>query len=96
VQGEVLIYGQDFRQVNTPYFQKRIGYITQEPVIFNDGIFNNVTFWDTPSFEHISKFNKALRRESIYEFVHEQPKQAETMLGNNGVNISGGQKSVYP
>jgi ABC-type multidrug transport system fused ATPase/permease subunit len=92
MQGEVLIDGRDLKQVDTPSFQKCIGYITQEPVIFNDSIFNNVTFWDLPSPENIEKFNTALRRASIYEFVQEQPKQAETMLGNNGINISGGQK----
>jgi subfamily B ATP-binding cassette protein MsbA len=92
VHGTVFIDGQDLKQIHTPLFQKRIGYITQEPVIFNDSIFNNVTFWDEPTPKNIEKFNLALQRASISEFVEEQPHQSETLLGNNGINISGGQK----
>jgi subfamily B ATP-binding cassette protein MsbA len=91
-EGEVLIDGQNLKQIHTPSFQKRIGYITQEPVIFNDTIFNNVTFWDTPSPDNKRKFNEALNKANIYDFVKEQLKQEETVLGNNGINISGGQK----
>jgi subfamily B ATP-binding cassette protein MsbA len=91
-EGEVLLDGQNLKQIHTPAFQKRIGYITQEPVIFNDTIFNNVTFWDPPTPDNMLKFNKAIRRASIFDFVKEQSKQEETVLGNNGINISGGQK----
>ena len=91
-EGEVLLDGKDLKQIHTPAFQKRIGYITQEPVIFNDTIFNNVTFWDAPTPDNMLKFNEAIRRASIYDFVKEQSKQEDTVLGNNGINISGGQK----
>jgi subfamily B ATP-binding cassette protein MsbA len=91
-QGTVLVDGVNLEDINKRTFQQRIGYITQEPVIFNDTIFNNVTFWDTPSPENIERFNEAIKKASIYDFVMDQPLQAEAMLGNNGINVSGGQK----
>src|SRR5690606_1440529 len=44
--GKVLIDGVEYKDIEIQYLQNRIGYITQEPVIFNDTIYNNVTFWE--------------------------------------------------
>src|SRR5690606_28536908 len=43
--GELLVDGIELDKFNKTTYQKRIGYITQEPVIFNDTLFNNVSFW---------------------------------------------------
>lgn len=91
-KGEVLIDGVNLAEMKRETFQKRIGYITQEPVIFNDTIFNNVTFWDEPTAQNKERLTEALKKASIYDFVKEQPLQEEALLGSNGINISGGQK----
>lgn len=90
--GVMLVDGVDRNAVNMASFQRRIGYITQEPVIFNDTIFNNVTFWDRPDHTNLERFQLALKKAAILDFVEELPKKGEEMLGNNGINISGGQK----
>lgn len=90
--GKVQVDGVDLERYNKDTFQQRIGYITQEPVIFNDTIFNNVTFWDEPTETNKRRFEEALRKASIYDFVQDQPARDEAMLGNNGINVSGGQK----
>ncbi len=92
LKGSVLIDSKDLEILNKEAFQQRIGYITQEPVIFNDTIFNNVTFWDSPTPENKKRLNEALEKASILDFVKDQPLQEEAMLGNNGINVSGGQK----
>ena len=69
-----------------------MGYITQDPVIFNDTIFNNVTLWDEPNAVNIQRFHSVLEKAAIDSFVLEQPLGANTILGNDGVNLSGGQK----
>ncbi|MEX0967230.1 MAG: ABC transporter ATP-binding protein [Bacteroidia bacterium] len=79
-------------KLNIQSYQERIGYITQEPVIFNDSIYNNVTFWSERNPENESRFNNALKRASIDEFVTGLDNGPDTILGNNGVNLSGGQK----
>jgi subfamily B ATP-binding cassette protein MsbA len=91
-KGEMKIDGNDVNTLDVTSYQKRIGYITQEPVIFNDSIYNNVTFWDEFSDKNLKRFKSALERASILDFVEKLPKAHNTMLGNNGVNLSGGQK----
>lgn len=91
-EGEVLIDGINSRKLHMESYQRRIGYITQEPVIFNDTIFNNITLWAAPTPENKERFRYAMKQASIINFIEEQPLQENTLLGNNGVNLSGGQK----
>jgi subfamily B ATP-binding cassette protein MsbA len=91
-EGGMFIDGQKVSELDIRSYQSRIGYITQEPVIFNDTIFNNVTFWDEFSDQNYKRFRHALQRASILGYVEKLPKAYNTTLGNNGVNLSGGQK----
>lgn len=90
--GSVQLDGVELENYKKETFQERIGYITQEPVIFNDTIFNNVTFWDEKNEANLAKFNSALKKASIFDFVSSNPQKEEALLGNNGINLSGGQK----
>lgn len=90
--GDVLVDGIKMKNLDISSFQSRIGYITQDSVIFNDTIYNNVTFWAPKTPENIAKFNESIKKAAIYDFVVNLPNQEETELGNNGVNLSGGQK----
>ena len=90
--GQVLVDGVDLESVNKQAFQSRIGYITQEPVIFDDSVFNNVTFWDERTPEAEARCKEALEKAAVWSFIEEQPQGLETRLGNNGINLSGGQK----
>lgn len=91
-KGEILIDGVALNQLIISEYQKRLGYITQESVIFNDTIFNNVTFWENKTPETEDRFYEALKKASIHEFVKDLPLGLDTELGNNGINLSGGQK----
>lgn len=90
--GELLIDGVNSINLNKESFQRRIGYITQEPVIFSDTIFNNISFWAEPTLDNYERFEWAMHQASIDLFVSELPDKENTMLGNNGINLSGGQK----
>src|SRR5690606_24226819 len=61
-KGTLLINGIDLKQLNRQSYQKRIGYITQDPVIFNDTIFNNVTFWAEPTTKNVERFEQAIQQ----------------------------------
>ena len=91
-QGNILVDGVSYTDLNITSLQKRIGYITQEPVIFNDTIFNNVTFWSNKTSDNHVAFKGALQKANIHQFVNDLPNKEETKLGNNGSNLSGGQK----
>lgn len=90
--GTYLINGQDVKDIDLYSFQNRIGYITQEYVIFSDTIFNNVTFWAEKNPENLNKFWEVLKKANLYNFVKSQTYQEDQELGFNGVNLSGGQK----
>lgn len=91
-EGRLRIDGISFEDLDTTSYRKRIGYITQDSVIFNDTIYNNVTFWSEQTPENIKRFEKAIQQASLSKFLDSLPKGKETELGNNGINLSGGQK----
>lgn len=83
---------KEIGQIDIRQFQNKIGYITQEPIVFDDSLFNNITFWDEPTPENLLRFKKAIEGASIAQFVNELPEKENTRLGNNGIMVSGGQK----
>ncbi|MCC2589432.1 ABC transporter ATP-binding protein [Chryseobacterium sp. MFBS3-17] len=77
---------------NLNSYRKNVGYITQEPVIFDDTLFNNITLWDQKTPENLEKFKKAMKQVDLMKFYQILEFGEDTQLGNNGVLISGGQK----
>jgi len=90
--GAVLVDEENITDYNLDSFRSNIGYISQEPVIFSDNIYNNVTFWAEKSIENEVKFRKAIQMAYLTDFVDSQPNKESTLLGDNGIMISGGQK----
>jgi subfamily B ATP-binding cassette protein MsbA len=90
--GKILLDGVDLETIKKSSYQSRIGNITQEAVIFNDTIFNNISFWDEPNEDNLKRFEEALKKAAIYDYVYNLPLKGDEMLGSNGINISGGQK----
>ncbi|MFD2203185.1 ABC transporter ATP-binding protein [Shivajiella indica] len=91
-EGKILLDGVNYSNLNLFKFQKRIGYITQEPIVFNDTIFNNVTLWSESKPENLERFWKVMEEAAITDFVMSLGNKENTLLGNNGINLSGGQK----
>jgi len=91
-KGSLLINGKNSSVLDLSVYQSKIGYISQDPVIFSDTIFNNVTLWSEPTEENIARFDEVIRQASIGDFIKSLPAQEDTMLGSNGINLSGGQK----
>ncbi len=91
--GEFSINEKRFQELNVDDWQQKIGYITQDPVIFSDTLYNNVTFWAEKNEANIKRFWQAIQRSAIFKFVSEDlPLKEETILGSNGMNLSGGQR----
>jgi subfamily B ATP-binding cassette protein MsbA len=90
--GEILFDNIDSKELDIFEFQNKIGYITQEPVIFTDTIYNNITFWADKTEDNYSRFEFALKQASIYDFVYSLIDKEDSLLGSNGLNLSGGQK----
>lgn len=91
-KGTICIDNKDMKELDISTYQNRIGYITQDPVIFNDSVFNNITFWDEQNEINIKKFNEAVSKASIADFIESMEFKEQSILGNSGINLSGGQK----
>jgi subfamily B ATP-binding cassette protein MsbA len=91
-KGKYYINGVNSKEMDLKYLQNKLGYITQDSVIFNDTIFNNVTFWDEKNEANLNKFLKVIKKASLSDYVESLPQKENEVLGNNGINLSGGQK----
>jgi ABC-type multidrug transport system fused ATPase/permease subunit len=91
-KGDITIDTHSVRSLDRNSFQRKLGYITQDPVIFNDTVFNNVTLWASPTQENIKRFCDVLKQAAIYDFIMALPDKEQALLGNNGIMVSGGQK----
>ena len=91
-QGELLIDETSLRNINLNSYRSRIGYISQEAVVFNDNFYNNITFWAERTKENDERFWKVVELASLSEFINNLPEKELTPLGDNGMLVSGGQK----
>ncbi len=90
--GNYFLNGESIEKIDKRSIQKKIGYITQDPVIFNDTVFNNISFWDEDNESNRERFWLAVKQASILGFINELTDKENTILENNGVNLSGGQR----
>jgi ABC-type multidrug transport system fused ATPase/permease subunit len=91
-EGYVVVDGINLNEYNIETYRSKIGYISQESVVFNDTIFNNITFWAEPSAENKKRFWEVVDMASLKDFIEEQEEKEDTPLGDNGLLISGGQR----
>ena len=75
---------------NIENWQKNIGYVPQDNFLLNDSILKNVCFFDENP--NIEKFNKAIEQAELKEFIDSFPDREKTIVGDQGIRISGGQK----
>ncbi|MCK0205556.1 ATP-binding cassette domain-containing protein [Ornithobacterium rhinotracheale] len=90
--GDIFINNKKLETNHLDSFRKKVGYITQDPVIFDDTIFNNVTFWDEKTPENLKRFWACIELVALTGFMNDLDKKEDSPLGSNGVLVSGGQK----
>lgn len=90
--GAFFINDEDIRNFDVESYKSRIGYISQEPTVFNASIYDNITFWSDRSEDNYKRFMRVIEMCSLTRFIEELEYGEDTLLGNNGLNISGGQK----
>ncbi|WP_291136280.1 ABC transporter ATP-binding protein [Flavobacterium sp. UBA7663] len=91
-QGKYTINNQDIETLSIQEVRNKIGYISQEPVIFEGTIFENITFWSEKNIKNLEKFQKVIKQTSLSQFIDELPNGLDTKIGQFGLSISGGQR----
>jgi len=88
--GEVLIDGVDIRTVRLAHLRDQIGIVTQETLLFDDTVANNIRYGrPEATFEEIEA---AAKQAYVTDFVQELPEGFDTVLGEKGGRLSGGQR----
>jgi subfamily B ATP-binding cassette protein MsbA len=88
--GRITIDGVDLGRINLLSWRKRIGYVTQDVIIFNDTVRNNLVFAHPEATE--ADIGEVLELTHLNDVIGELPDGLETILGEGGVRLSGGQK----
>lgn len=89
-KGSILIDGIDIREFSTKSLRQQLGIVTQDAILFNDSIKNNLKLGkDDASDDEVIE---ALKIANAWEFVKELPHGIETNIGDSGNKLSGGQK----
>uniref|UniRef100_UPI00404970AA ABC transporter ATP-binding protein n=1 Tax=Gelidibacter sp. TaxID=2018083 RepID=UPI00404970AA len=89
-QGSIKIDGYDIRDLNTKSLRNLIGLVTQDSVLFNDSIKNNILIGKENATD--DEIIEALQIANAWEFVKDLPNGIETNIGDAGGKLSGGQK----
>ena len=88
--GSILIDGVDIRNIKKQSLRKLIGLVTQDSILFNDSIRNNVAIADNAISDE--EIIEALKVANAWEFVSKLPDGIHTNVGDSGNKLSGGQK----
>ncbi|WP_020594616.1 ABC transporter ATP-binding protein [Spirosoma panaciterrae] len=87
--GQIRIDGVDLRDCTMASLRAQMGIVTQESILFNDTIFNNIAFGSKATEAEVME---AARIANAHEFIMAQPDGYQTVIGDRGGKLSGGQR----
>ena len=88
--GAVLIDEMDIRHVTLASLRTQVGVVTQQSILFNDTVRSNIAYGDISKSE--DDIVAAAKAANAYEFITKMPKGFDTVVGEQGVRISGGER----
>ncbi len=89
-RGEVLIDGVDIRKVTLRSLREQIGLVTQQTILFNDSVKNNIAYGSPGRSEQ--EIIEAAISANAHDFIQRLPQGYETIIGEQGVKLSGGER----
>ena len=88
--GEITIDGNNIKNISLSSLRNNMGIVTQEVILFNDSIRNNISYAQGDKSDDLVK--EAARAANALDFIENTPNGFETVVGERGVKLSGGQK----
>ncbi len=89
-EGSVKIGDTDVRDFDVPYLRRSIGVVTQDSYLFNGTIRDNLLYAKENATDE--ELTDAIKTASLTEFIENQPDGLDTVVGNRGLKLSGGEK----
>lgn len=88
--GSVSFDGVDVKQLDLNFLRRNVGVVSQETYLFNGSIRDNLLYAKPDATEE--EMIEVCRKANIYEFIENQEKGFDTLVGNRGLKLSGGEK----
>lgn len=89
-EGRILIDGKDIREIDLDSLRRKIGVVPQDTPLFNDTIWENVKFGKIDSTDE--QIIESIEKAQLSDLIHKLPNGSETIVGERGLMISGGEK----
>ncbi|NXI44826.1 MDR1 protein, partial [Galbula dea] len=92
LDGEILFDGQNAKTLNIQWLRSQIGIVSQEPMLFDCTIAENIAYGDNSREVSHEEIVRAAREANIHSFIESLPDKYNTSVGDKGTQLSGGQK----
>jgi subfamily B ATP-binding cassette protein MsbA len=89
-EGQILIDGLDIRDVTMESLRAQIGIVTQQTILFNDTVRNNIIYGDVEKTE--ADVIRAAKAANAHHFIMNLPEGYDTVIGEQGTKLSGGER----
>lgn len=89
-EGEIFVDGRNIKDIDMGYYRSQIGFVQQEPLMFRDSVFNNIAYGCGDV--HAEEVLHAAQIANAHTFISKMPDAYDTLLGERGVGLSGGEK----
>ena len=89
-EGDIFIDGKNIKDIDIGYYRNQIGFVQQEPLMFRDTVFNNIAYGS--SNPHVEQILAAADIANAHGFISRLPDGYDTLVGERGIGLSGGEK----
>jgi subfamily B ATP-binding cassette protein MsbA len=89
-KGQILIDGSDIRRATLKSLRDQIGLVTQQTILFNDTVRNNIAYGNLKSTD--AEIIEVARAANAHDFIQKLPQGYDTIIGEQGVKLSGGER----
>ena len=90
--GSLNLEKNNIQNLNLPFVRSKLGIVSQEPILFNCSIADNIRYGDNSRDVTMEEVIEAAKKSNIHNFVAKLPQGYETNVGGKGTQLSGGQK----
>ncbi|CAJ1062228.1 ATP-binding cassette%2C sub-family B (MDR/TAP), member 4 [Xyrichtys novacula] len=91
-EGRVVMDDKNIKQLNLQWLRSQIGIVSQEPVLFDCSLAENIAYGDNSRVPSMEEIEAAAKAANIHNFIEQLPQKYDTQAGDKGTQLSGGQK----
>ncbi|KAM3873324.1 ATP-dependent translocase ABCB1 [Diretmus argenteus] len=91
-EGTVMLDKKDAKQLNIHWLRAQMGIVSQEPVLFDCSLAENIAYGDNSRTVTMEEIQAAAKAANIHSFIENLPQKYDTQAGDKGTQLSGGQK----